>query len=96
MILGLTQWVKNLALLQAALKFSDAGQIWWCHSCGIGRQLQLILAFGPGNVHMLQVWPLKEKKEERKGRKGGREGRRKEKGEGGKEGRKEEKATKIL
>ena len=32
---GLTKWVKDLALLQAAV------WIWHCSSCSVGQQLQL-------------------------------------------------------
>ena len=37
---------------------------WHCCGCGVGLQLQLQLWFDhqPGNFHMPQVWPLKEKK----------------------------------
>ena len=55
-ILDLAQWVKDLALPQAAVQFADAAQIpSWC-GCGIGRQLQLQFNPWPGNFHMLQVW----------------------------------------
>ena len=39
---GLTQWVKDLALLQAAVKAADVAWIWWCCcGCDVGWQLQL-------------------------------------------------------
>ena len=37
LIPGLAQWVKDLALPQAA----NVAQIWCCCGCGIGRLLQL-------------------------------------------------------
>ena len=38
---GLAQWVKDLALPQAATKVSDVAWIWCCRGCGItGLQLQ--------------------------------------------------------
>ena len=39
LIPGLTQWVKDKALLQAAAEHTDVAQIQCC--CGIGWQLQL-------------------------------------------------------
>ena len=33
---GLTQWVKDLALLQAAMEVTDAARIWRCCGCGAG------------------------------------------------------------
>ena len=41
LIPGLTQWVKNLTLLQAAEQVADGARIWCCCGCGVGRQLQL-------------------------------------------------------
>ena len=38
---GLAQWFKDLALLQAAVKVADAGQILRCCGSNIGWQLQL-------------------------------------------------------
>ena len=38
---GLAQWVKDLALLQAATYVSDAAQIPNCCGCGISQKLQL-------------------------------------------------------
>ena len=35
---GLTQWVKNPELLQAAVWVADAAQIWHCCGCGPGLQ----------------------------------------------------------
>ena len=37
---GLAQWVKDLALLQAAAYVVDAAGIVHCCGCGAGRQLQ--------------------------------------------------------
>ena len=42
-ILGLAQWVKDLALPQAAAQVTDAARIWHCCGCGAGWQLQLQL-----------------------------------------------------
>ena len=44
-ILGLIQWVKDLALLWAVVLVTDAAQIWhgYGYGCGIGQQLQLQL-----------------------------------------------------
>ena len=39
---GLVQWVKDLALPQAAVKFMDAAWIWCCSGCGTG-QLQWLI-----------------------------------------------------
>ena len=41
MILGIAQWVKDWALLQAAVYITDVDQITHCCGCGIGRELQL-------------------------------------------------------
>ena len=49
---GFAQWVKDQALLQAAVKFADAAPIWRCCACGIGQQLQLQFDPLPGNFHM--------------------------------------------
>ena len=38
---GLSQWVKDLALPQAAGYVTDVAQIWHCCGCGVGHQLQL-------------------------------------------------------
>ena len=38
---GLTQWVKDLILQQAAAQITDLAQIWCCCGCGVGQQLQL-------------------------------------------------------
>ena len=38
---GLPQWVKYLALLEAAVQFPDVVWIWCCWGCGVGWQLQL-------------------------------------------------------
>ena len=39
LIPGLAQWVKDPALLQAAVQVADVAQSWGCCGCGIGRQL---------------------------------------------------------
>ena len=54
---GLTQWVKDLGLLQAVAQVKDVAQIWCCHGCGVGWQLQLQTDPQPGNFHMLQMQP---------------------------------------
>ena len=36
---GLTQWVKDLVLLQAVVQVADAAWILHCCGCGIGQQL---------------------------------------------------------
>ena len=41
LIPGLAQWVKDLALLQAAVHAADVAWIRCCYGCGTGRQLQL-------------------------------------------------------
>ena len=40
---GLDQWVKDLALPQAAAQAADAAQICYCCDCGVGLELQLRL-----------------------------------------------------
>ena len=40
-ILGLIQWVKNLALPGAVVSVADAARIPRCHGCGVGWQLEL-------------------------------------------------------
>ena len=41
LIPGLDQWVKDPALLQAAVQVVDVAWIWHCCGCGVGLQLQL-------------------------------------------------------
>ena len=38
---GLSQWVKDLALMQGEAYVVDAARIWRCCVCGVGQQLQL-------------------------------------------------------
>ena len=38
---GLAQGIKDTLLQQAMAWVTDAAQIWYCHGCGIGWQLQL-------------------------------------------------------
>ena len=38
---GLTHWVKDLVLLQAAAQVADGAHIWCCCGCGVSWQLQL-------------------------------------------------------
>lgn len=58
---GLTQWVKDAALLWAVVYVKDAAWIPHCSGYDVGWQLQL--PFGPklGNFHMPQVQPYKAK-----------------------------------
>ena len=37
------QWVKDPALLQAAVWVTDAAQIWCCPGCGVAQQLRIQL-----------------------------------------------------
>ena len=39
LIPGLAQWVKDLALLQAAAQIADVSWIWHCCGCVVGMQL---------------------------------------------------------
>ena len=41
LIPGLTQWVKDPALLQTVALVANAPCIWRCCGCGVGQQLQL-------------------------------------------------------
>ena len=43
LILGLTQWLKDLALLRAVAYVKDVAPIWRWSGCGVGQQLQLQL-----------------------------------------------------
>ena len=54
---GLSQWVKDPALLQIAAWVVDAAKIWCCCGCAEGRELQLQIDPQPGNFHMLWVPP---------------------------------------
>ena len=38
---GLAQWVKDLALPQAAVKVTEVAPIQRCCGCGVGQQLQV-------------------------------------------------------
>ena len=38
---GLTQWVKDSALLQVVVYVADVAQMQCCLGCGLGLQLQL-------------------------------------------------------
>ena len=51
-ISGLIQWVKDLALPQAAAQFTDVTQIWFYCGCDVGLQLKLQFDPWPGNFHM--------------------------------------------
>ena len=54
---GLSQWVKDPALLQAAVQITDVARIWRGCGCGIGQELQLQSDTQPGNFHMPHVLP---------------------------------------
>ena len=38
---GLSQWVKDVALLQAEALVTDVARMWGCSVCGVGWHLQL-------------------------------------------------------
>ena len=40
-VLGLAQWVKNLALSSTVVYVKDTAQVLRCCGCGVGQQLQL-------------------------------------------------------
>ena len=40
---GLTQWVKDKALLQATAYITDVARLLCCYGCGVGWQVQLQL-----------------------------------------------------
>ena len=44
LIPGPAQWVKDLALLCAAVQVADVAQIPRCCGCGVGQQLQVCLS----------------------------------------------------
>ena len=56
---GLIQWVKDLALLQAAVHHRCS---WCCYGCGISLSCSSSLTPYHWNFYMLQGWPKKEKK----------------------------------
>ena len=58
-VLGLAQWVKDLALLGVVVQVADVPWIPSCCGCGIGQQLQLQFDPYSENFH---VWPQKQKK----------------------------------
>ena len=61
LIPGLTQWLKDRTLQQAALQVTDVAWIQCYYGWGIGQHLQLQFDPQPGNFHMLYVWPTKKK-----------------------------------
>ena len=62
-ILGLTRWVKNLTLTQAAVQGADVAQILCCCVCDVGLLLQLQFDTSLRmSVCLLQVRLLKKKK----------------------------------
>ena len=58
---GLAQTVKDLALPGAVVRLTDAAWIPRCCGSGVGWRLQGQFNPQPGNLRMLQVWPLKKK-----------------------------------
>ena len=60
LIPGLTQWVGDLALLQAVEQVNDAALVWCCG--GIGQQLYLQFYSWPGSFHVRQMWSPPKKK----------------------------------
>ena len=50
---GFTEWAKDRALPQAVELVADVADIWCCHGCAIGLQLQLWFNPHPGNFQML-------------------------------------------
>ena len=54
---GLTQWVRDLALLWAVVYITDVAQIPCSCGCSVGQQQEPQFSPWPGNFHMLQVWP---------------------------------------
>ena len=61
---GLVQWVKDPALLQTAVWFTDAARIWHCCGCGVGWWLIRSLAWElPYNaLAALEIKRVKKKK----------------------------------
>ena len=54
---GLTQCIKDPALLWAVVYVEDPAHIWHCCGSGIGQQQQFGLDPWPGNLHMPWVRP---------------------------------------
>ena len=66
---GLAQWLRDLALLWAAVQDADSAWIWCCYSCGIGRQRQLWSDPQPRNFQNLNKQTKKEKMKKKKKKK---------------------------
>ena len=69
LIPGLAHWVKDPEVLWALVWVTDTACIPRCCGSGVGQRLQLQLDPQPGNLHMLQVWPLKDKKKKKRKKK---------------------------
>ena len=69
---GLPQWVKDPALLKAAVQVTDVAQIWFCCGCGIGLSLSSSLGTsmchrrGPKKEHTKQTKQNKQTKKQTK------------------------------
>ena len=63
---GLTPWVKNLLLPQAAPQVTEVARIWCCCGCGISQLLPLQFNPKPGNFLMPLVLPLRKRKQKLK------------------------------
>ena len=59
---GLAQWVKDLALPQAATQVADVAQIWRCYGCGVGWQLCSDTTPSLGTSICHRYGPLKQNK----------------------------------
>ena len=59
---GFTQWVKDLALLQAVVQVEDTAGIPHYCGCGVGWQQQLQFDLQSENFHMPQMRQKKKKK----------------------------------
>ena len=64
LIPGLTQWVKDRALPQAAVSFKDAAQIWCGCGCGLAGRCSFNLTPSLGNSICHRCGPKKKKKKE--------------------------------
>jgi len=71
LITGLAQWLKDLMLPWAVVQVADAARIPRCCGSGVGQRLQLEFDPWPGNLHMPQAWPFKDKKPKKRGGKCG-------------------------
>ena len=60
---GLAQWVKDLALLQAAAQITDAAGIWCCYCCGLSCSFDSVPCLGTSICHRCS--PKKKKREKK-------------------------------